>query len=224
MMSMIRTARPCQPGRVARPAAVRAAAPLALRRALAAAGALVVAPLAAVLGNPLGAQPAPPALPRASVAAHLGTAYPVGSLRDEATSGLRLAASVAVRITSSVGLYAGIANTGLLTRRDDTDLSDRGPSAGFVLALPVALRGPRPVARVGALYNRLRGEPAGPAAVVGTGARTLGLEGQLGWPVRLGRRVTWTPALRAQSYRPAAGARATVFGLDAGFAYGIAAR
>jgi hypothetical protein len=165
----------------------------------------------------LGAQSPvpPPALPRVALAGHLGTAYPVGAFGEVATSGLRTGASVTVRVAPRVGLYAGYASAGLLARSDEAELADGGPLGGVAVALPLAFRGTAPVARVGAVYNRVRADAPVPAAGAG-GTRTLGVEAQLGWPVRVGRRLALVPALRGQSYQPRGNGRRSLLGAEVG--------
>jgi hypothetical protein len=197
-------------------------------RGVRAGSALAVGALAfgsALAAAALGAQTpeAAPALPRVAVSGHLGAAYPVGALRDVATSGVRTAASVTVRVAPQVGLYAGYASAGFLARSDESDLADRGPFGGVAVALPAALRGARPVARVGAVYSRLRGEsPTRPGDA--NRSRTLGVEAQLGWPVRVGRRAALVPALRGQSTRPAGTGRRTQLGAEVALQVGLGGR
>jgi hypothetical protein len=183
------------------------------RRVVVAIGSLLVMRAAPLAAQETGARLA--VLPRLSVAGHLGATYPVGALRDVATSGVRAAASITVRVAPAVGLYAGYASTGFLARVDESDLADGGPLGGVAIGLPLVVRGTRPVARVGAIHNRLRSD-ASERAAVGARRRALGAEAQLGWPLPLGRRFAPTPALRGQSYRPAGRSRVSHWGAEIG--------
>jgi hypothetical protein len=64
---------------------MRIAAPVAQPAVLGRWSVPLAVALAVALAALLVAQPAPPALPRASVAAHLGSAYRVGALREATT-------------------------------------------------------------------------------------------------------------------------------------------